>query len=328
MRGGTEPTVTDADVVLGYLNPVALLGGRFEIDASLAHRAIEENIAKPLGLEVEEAALGIFEIVNRNMAGAISAVSLERGYDPRDFTMVAAGGQGPVHAGHLARELGIPMIIIPRYASTFCAFGALATDIRHDYKRSFAARLINLNAPELERVFQDMERLGYEELALEGVERDAIEVSRHLDMRYVGQVYEIPVEVSGLLLATDGVRSELEERLHRQHEKEYTYRLESAVPEIINSGVTVIGRLAPIQLPDLDRDGTDAAAAHAGIRRMLFTGAGMRRDVPIYDGTKLLPGNVVAGPAVVEEQHTTIVVPPDFTLELTPTSAYVMRDSV
>ena len=250
MRGGTQPTVTDADVVLGYLNPAALLGGRFPIDRTLAERAISEEIAKPLKMTVPEAALGIFDIVNRNMANAISEISLERGYDPRDFILVAAGGQGAVHAGELARELNVPRVIVPRFASTFCAFGALTTDVRHDYRRSFAYRLRDLDLEMLGGVLREMESVGYTDLELEGIGRDDVTVLRSLDMRYAGQVYEVVVDVSDV--DWSNVRlGEIEERLHRQHEKEYTYRHQDGVGEVINATVAVVGKLPPVHLPAL-----------------------------------------------------------------------------
>ena len=323
-RGGTAPTVTDADVVLGYLNPEALLGGKFQIDAFLAHKVIEENIARPLNMTVPQAALGIFEVVNHNMANAISEISLQRGYDPRDFVLVAAGGQGPVHAGELARALNIPRVIIPKLASTFCAFGALVTDLRHDYKRSFAFRLADLDLEPLERMFLEIEEEGYGELALEGIKSREALVTRSLEMRYVGQIYEVSVDVSDLKLTPDAV-PEIQERLHQQHEKEYTYRHETGVGEIINATVSLLGRLPEIQLPVHDTSVTDASGAHVGERRVLFPGLGKPLSIPIYDGAQLRPGNLVAGPAVVEENNTTIVVYPDFELELTPRNAYLMR---
>jgi N-methylhydantoinase A len=322
-RGGTQPTVTDADVVLGYLNPVALLGGKFPIDSELARRAIAAGVAEPLGIPVPQAALGMFEIVNRNMANAIAEISLERGFDPREFVLIAAGGQGAVHAGELARELGIPTVVIPKLASTFCAFGALVTDLRHDYKQSFAMRFSELDPAQLEQVFREMEEAGYADLALEGVGRDDALVTRGLEMRYVGQIFEVSVDVSDLSLGPD-VTAEIMERLHRQHEKEYTYRHETGLGEIINATVTCLGRLPAVQ--------TAAAAACVGEtptplgeRPMLFRQFDDYRPTPVYDGARLTPGSRIPGPAVVEEANTTIVVFPGFDLELTPLQAYVMR---
>ena len=325
MRGGTKPTVTDADVVLGYLNPVSLLHGKFPIDSSLAERAIVEHVAQPLKMDVPQAALGIFEIVNRNMANAMSEISLERGYDPRDFVMVAAGGQGPVHAGELAHELTISTVIVPKLASTFCAFGALASDLRHDYKRSFAFRLNEVDPKVLENLFQEMEDTGYSDLALEGVDREDVLIARRLEMRYVGQIYEVPVDLTGLALTEDAL-PEIQERLHQQHKKEYTYRHETGVGEIINATVTALGRLPEIHLPKLETADRDASAARVGDRPMLFREFNEYRPTPVYDGTQLRPGNVLTGPAVVEEHNTTVLVFPSFELELTPLNAYVMRE--
>jgi N-methylhydantoinase A len=323
MRGGAQPTVTDADVVLGYLNPVALLGGRFPIDQKLAERAISDEIAEQLNMTVPEAAMGIFDIVNRNMANAISEISLERGYDPRDFILVAAGGQGPVHAGELARELNIPRVIVPRFASTFCAFGALTTDVRHDYRRSFAYRLRDLDLEMLAGVLREMESAGYADLELEGIGRDDVAVLRSLDMRYAGQVYEVAVDVSDVDWSRERI-GEIEERLHRQHEKEYTYRHEDGVGEVINATVAVVGKLPPVHLPAQQAGGSDSSHAVAGERPVLFRQAGSHVPTPVYSGAAMLPGNRIGGPAIIEEINTTIVVFPGFEIELTPFSAFLM----
>ena len=324
MRGGSEPTVTDADVVLGYLNQHALLGGKFKIDSSLAHSAVDTKVARPLGMTVPQAALGIFEIVNRNMANAISEVSLERGYDPRDFTLVAAGGQGPLHAGELARELSIPTVIIPRFASTFCAFGALASDLRHDYKRSFTGRLDDLDIAALEATFQEMEQTGYAELDLEGCDRAQVAIKRRLEMRYAGQVYEVAVDVSDLSLGGDAIPA-IKELLHRQHEREYTYRHEDGAGEVINAAVAAVGRLPQIKLPTATKNDSDASQALREQRQVLLREFGDYRPVPVYDGSRLSPGSRLSGPAVVDEPHTTILVLPGFELELTTFNAYVMK---
>ncbi|MFN8593821.1 MAG: hydantoinase/oxoprolinase family protein [Thermomicrobiales bacterium] len=322
-RGGTRPTVTDADVVLGYLNPVALLGGRFPIDRDRAHQAIATTLADPLGISVPQAALGVFEIVNRNMANAIAEISLARGFDPRDFVLVAAGGQGAVHAGELARELSIPTVVVPKLASTFCAFGALVTDLRHDYKQSFGVRLSELDPSRLEGIFQEMEATGLADLAAEGVSRDEATIVRGLEMRYVGQIFEVPVDVTGLTLDSDVV-PEIMERLHRQHEKEYTYRHESGVGEIINATVTCVGHLPPVRAAQSGYQVADGDAL-LGERPMYFRQCDDYRSTPVYSGARLVAGDVIAGPAVVEEDNATVVVFPGFDLELTPHSLYLMR---
>jgi N-methylhydantoinase A len=315
MRGGTEPTVTDADVVLGYLNPRALLGGAFEIDSQLAHRAIEDRIARPLSLAVEEAALGIFEIVNRNMADALSAVSLERGHDPRDFTMVVGGGQGPVHAAYLARELEIPIVVIPRHASTFCALGALVSDLRHDHRRSMPLRLDQADPSRIDAALSDLEALGLLDLDREDISPQAVDVHRSLEMRYLGQVFEIAVDASDLRFDLPDCSAEMIERFHRAHEAEYGYRLDGSEVEIVTACVTVTGRVQEVHLTTREPDpATDLSCV--GTRGMLYPGTAARVDTPVFDGRALRCGQVVGGPAVVEEPHTTILVPPEFKLEL------------
>ncbi len=324
MRGGNEPTVTDADVVLGYLNPKALLGGKFKIAARLARAAIEGKIATALGIALEEASLGICDIVNRNMANSISEISLARGYDPRDFVAVAAGGQGAVHAGAIVGDLGISTIIIPKVASIFCAFGALVTDLRHDYKRSYGMRLDRLTPDHLEQTFRAMEETGREDLLSEGVTNDSMIVVRRLDMRYVGQIYEVPVDVSNLRLDNSAIL-EITERFHQQHKREYTYRLDNGLGEIVNATVTVIGKLPGVHLPSQGYHGPNASHAIRAERPVLFPGRHDYTVTPVYDGTDLLPGNKILGPSIVEESNTTIVVLPGYELELTVNAAYEMR---
>lgn len=326
MRGGTAATVTDADVVLGYLNPKSLLGGTFPIDAQLAREAIREKIALPLGLTIEDAARGIVEVVNRNMADAISEISLERGYDPREFTLVAAGGQGGIHACALARELSLSYILIPRFAGTFCAFGALVSDLRHDFRTTFATMLGELRSEALEATFQALERAGLEELRVEGAAAEAVLLKRQLDMRYSGQVYEVTVDVTGLAL-DESSQMTLLELLHKQHEREFTYRLDEGLGEIINAGVTAVGSLPSIQLPPIRSASTGRLPDPAGGRRRAILPNGTPCEMPVFEGLQLDVGSVIVGPAIVEEPHTTILVLPRFEMTLTSVGAYLMRST-
>jgi N-methylhydantoinase A len=326
MRGGSLPTVTDADVVLGYLNPRVLLGGRFPIDAGLGRAAIAEKIAVPLGVTVEEASRGIFEVVNRSMANAISEISLERGYDPREFVVVAAGGQGAVHAAAIVKDLEIGSIIVPKNASTFCAFGALVTSIRHDYRRSHAVRLSALDPAHLEQDFAAMEAKGYAEMAMEGVPRYQVRIARSLAMRYAEQIFEVAVDVTNLQLGAGCVPA-LREKLDAQHEKEYTYRHTSGDGEIISAMVTMTGPPPIIRLLEQAGESVAASAHIKETRPVFFSETDAYCDTPVFDGPALRPGHVLSGPAIVEENHTTIVVPPEWRLELTPYRCYLMRCS-
>ena len=228
-----------------------------------------------------------------------------------------------MHAGELAKELSIPRVIVPRFASTFCAFGALTTDVRHDYRRSFAYRVGDFDLQLLAGILREMEEAGIADLAVEGIDRDRVSVVRQLDMRYAGQVYEIQVDVSDVDWSRVR-RDEIEELLHRQHEKEYSYRHQDGIGEVINATVTVIGDLPAIHLPTSEPGSSDASHALSGERPMLFRELGTYRPCPVYAGAEMRPGNRVCGPAVVEEVNTTIVVFPGFEMELTPSGAFLM----
>ena len=190
-RGGVEPTVTDANVVLGRLNPAYFLGGEIGLDVDGARRAIEERCATPLGLSVTEAANGIVEIANAAMVNALHLISVQRGYDPRDFVLVGFGGAGPVHANALARDAEMPTLLIPRSPGIFSAAGLLATDLKRDAAVTIMRRLDALDAAEVETTFAQLEEAGRSELEREGVAGEAIEFVRQIDLRYVGQSYEL-----------------------------------------------------------------------------------------------------------------------------------------
>src|SRR3954449_9223582 len=192
-RGGTEPTVTDANVVLGRLNPMYFLGGEIGLDVDGAARAIEERCAKPLGLTVTEAANGIVEIANAAMVNALHLISVQRGYDPRDFVLVGFGGAGPVHANALARDAEMPTLLIPPSPGIFSATGLLATDLKRDAALTIMRRLDDVDPAFVESAFAELERAGAEELSLEGLAGENVEFLRQIDMRYVGQSYELTI---------------------------------------------------------------------------------------------------------------------------------------
>ena len=323
-RGGVEPTVTDASVLLGFLNPRELLGGRLELDQPAAERAVRSAVAEPLGLAVEEAAHGIFEVVNHNMATGISEVLVERGYDPRDFALVVGGGAGALHAGRLAAELGIPTVMIPKVASAFCAFGEVVADLRHDYHASYTTRLADVDLVRLNDLFTGMEQEGRDELAEEGVAPDDIVVTRTVEMRYLGQVHECPVSIPASAVDEPMV-SEIADLFHQRHELLYTYaERETGVPELINLSVTVLGKVPPIRTPELPAAGKDPAAAQIGERPAYFVEHGRYLDTPVFDGSLVQPGNEFAGPAIVEEPTTTIVVFPDSRMTFDGRGFYAM----
>lgn len=322
-RGGRRPTVTDALVVLGYLNQDSLLGGRLQIDADAARRAIRAEVAQPLKLDVEQAAHGIFTVVNSNMVSGIRRVSIEKGYDPRDFTLVVGGGAGPAHAGCLAGELGIPTILVPKVSSTFCAFGEILSDMKHSYLSSSAARLDSGDYDRLNGLFADMERRGSEDLRSAGVASDEIQITRSLDMRYVDQIHECQVDIPCVDISTDNIDT-IAEAFHNRHEELFTYCERDNAVEIMNVESTLVGKVPRPRLPTLAAGDADASAARVGERPAFFADARAFVSTPVYDGARLLVGNLIAGPAIIEEETTTIVVFPGWQIRLKDPGVYVM----
>ena len=325
MHGGTEATVTDALVVLGYLNQTALLGGRMPIDAAAAQAAVKQRVASPLGLSVERAALGIFEIVNANMIGGIRSVSVERGHDPRDFSLVAGGGATSAHAGRLAADLGIRDVIIPRVASGLCAFGEAVADVKHTYLASYTVSLPDLDPRRLDDLFLRLERQGRSELREEGFADDDIYVERAVEMKYVDQVHECRVEIP--VFEIDRTRlGDIEDAFHRRHEALYTYCERDNTPELINLEVNVFGRSPRITIPDA-LPGAPEGPRATGERQCHFKEHPEHRLTPVFDASVISVGDAIPGPAIVEEESTTIVVFPGSTLHLPRADAYVMTVS-
>ena len=311
-QGGGRPTVTDADLVLGYLNPVALLGGALPVDLARARAALEVEIAKPLGLDVLPAAAGIVEVVNAGMAAALRIVSVERGHDPREFTLVAFGGAGPVHAARLAEELEIPRVLIPPIPGGFSALGLVATDVRRDYVRTFYASLAGAAPAEIGAAFAAMEEEARAMLRRASVPEARWALSRAADCRYPRQAYELTVPVTDGPLDAAALQR-LARDFHDRHRTTYGHASPDEPVQCVNLRLSAVGRLAPL---DLARAATGAASTAAPAAREVYfkeTGAG-RCEVLAREG--LAPGRVRPGPLIVESSDTTVVVPPGWRLRV------------
>lgn len=322
-RGGERPTTTDANLVLGYLNPAGLVGGRLPLDVARARAAIEEHVARPLGLSVERAAYGMFTIVNNNMVNGIRRVSVERGYDPRDFVLNCAGGATGAHICALAREMGIRRILVSKLASGLCAFGQIISDVKYNYMAPAPVRLDGpAAAGRLDALFRELETRGAAELAADGFGPDRIAVRRSLDMRYVGQVHECTVEVDPFPIDEAALEA-LKEAFHARHEELYTYSERQSMVEVVNVESALWGRL---ERPRRMRiaPGQGAHAALSGVRPMIFSPDGTAQDTPVYAGDRLGAGDRIIGPAVIEEVTTTIVIEPGWTAELHESGVYVL----
>lgn len=303
-RGGTEPTITDANLVLGRLSATNFLGGEIELDVHGARAAIEERCARPLGLDVVEAARGIVEIANAAMGNALHLVSVQRGYDPRGFVLVAFGGAGPAHANALARDAGIDTVLVPRSPGIFSATGLLVTDLEHEYTATVLARLAEVTADGLDGLFGPLEDAGRRDLEREGTASDDISFVRQLDLRYVGQSFELTVG------STDPGEAAL--RFHAEHDRAYGFSAPGEPVELVSVRLRAIGRIAKPAPPTL---APGPLPAPSGRRPVHFAESGGYVETPVLDRYALAAGSRFEGPAIVEEYDSTIVVHPGFTAE-------------
>jgi N-methylhydantoinase A len=308
-RGGELPTCTDADLVLGYLDPDFFAGGRIKLDLAAARRAIEKRIAEPLGLPVEAAALGMYRIINSNMAQGVHEITIKRGFDPREFPMIVAGGAGPNHACMIGNELELPLLVVPRESSIFCAAGMLMSDLRHDFVRSFVGLLDGTDWARIDRLVESMMAEGNAHLDRERIALDQRRFAFQFDCRYVKQYHEVsfPVSLDALRRRELG---RIKNAFHAEHNRLYGYSLEGqGTPvELINLRVQAIGITAKPSYRKEGYGGSDASAACKGMRRIVVPESGCTESVPVYDGHKTRFGNRIAGPAVIEQVNTSILV--------------------
>ena len=308
-HGGTRPTVTDANLVLGRLNPNYFLGGEIALDPTASQRAIEQHCAQPLGMDLVEAAHGIVEIANTAMVNALRLVSVQRGYDPRDFALVAFGGAGPAHANRLAALTEIPVAIIPQSPGTASALGLLVTDLKHDYATTLIQRLDQVVPQALEQTFRELEAQGRETLGREGMEEAAMEFRRQADLRYVGQSHELTLPLTTEALGPAQL-AQLLEQFHRTHDRAYGFSAPEEDVELVSVRLSAIGQIAKPALAPLAKATGEVTAK--GHRPVYFAESKGFVDCPVYDRYALGAGAVVQGPAIVEEIDSTTVVHPQY----------------
>jgi N-methylhydantoinase A len=304
-RGGREPTLTDALVLLGHLNPTALLEGAMPIAAAKAREAVSTRIAAPLGMSPAEAAWGILRVLATNVMVAMRTITVERGYDPREFTLVPFGGVGPTIAGMIAAELGIRRALIPRDPGAFSAHGMLVTDVHQQRSLTRITPIDGTTPAELDAIFAAMETAALEDLMREQFPRERLITRRHAGMRYRGQSYEVPVPVPRL----DGPQdmADLVKGFHEAHQRRYGHMAQAEAVEIVNFQVTAVALIAKPAWKTFER--TDAPAKPHEARQAYFS-AGDARAVPVFRRTTLRPGMRIEGPAIVEEQTSTTVLYP------------------
>ncbi len=328
--GGERPACSDANLLLGYLSADFFAGGRMHLDAAAARRAIAGEIAGPLGLDPVGAAAGMYRVMNVNMASAIREVSIERGYDPRDFPLVCAGGAGAIHAAMIARELGIGTVLVPREASILCAAGMLRTDLRHDLVRSWATPFTarDMDGEVLLSLLRDLEAEAHALLHAEGVADEDREFFYALDLRYVGQYHEVRVdEIPETALKSLDLET-VTAMFHRSHDRMFGYDLaeEETAVELVNVRMTALGRTPKPDLEVGPDAGSDPSAALKGRRPVFEPAAAEFVDAPVFDGGLLAPGNALSGPAIVETAVTTILVPAGFDVGIDPVGTAVLTD--
>ena len=288
-KGGTEATVTDANVVLGHLPP-RLLGGEMVLDEEAAKEAVE-RIGKKIGLDVYRAAQGILDIVNENMHGALRLVSVQRGYDPRNFALVAFGGAGPLHANAVAKLIGSYPVIVPPAPGILCATGDVGCDYREEFARTVLRTLDKMTGPEVVKILQDLGEEATGWLEREGIPRSQQQVFYNADMRYFRQGYELPIAATLNDFQTQGT-AVLANKFHALHEQLYRFRLDTEC-EIVNLRAVALGRGATLKLAEADIDSPSPQHALTDEHQVYFDGKFLA--TPIYDRTKLRPGNRMAG---------------------------------
>ena len=323
-KGGEKPTVSDANLVLGYLNPDGLIGGKLPLNYENAFCSIEKNIAKPLGMEVEKAAYGIFTIVNSNMVNGIRRVTVERGYDPRDFVLVAGGGATGAHITALAKEMGIDTVIVSKLSSGLCAYGQIISDVKYNYMATIPTRLDSIKAAEkINKTFKEIESKGIEHLNKDGFEEKKINTYRSLEMRYVGQIHECTVNIDFFEITEETLQN-IKEAFHNRHEELYTYSEKDSPVELVNIESTIYGRIDRPNYSELENKGQINDALKIS-RNLIFSEKGNSLKTLVYDGNKLSPGNLIDGPAVVEEDTTTLVIENGWFLELHKSGTYIIK---
>ncbi len=294
-RGGTEPTVTDCNLMLGYLGRQSLLGGEMQIDYEAAERAITEKLAKPLGLGATEAAAAVIDVVNHAMAEALKIVSVQRGHDPRGLTLAAFGGAGPLHAAALADELGIAEVICPPIPGAFSALGLVGTDLRRDYVRTVYVTTAVADPAALEAAFRALEAEGAAMLDRARIAPARRRFERAIDARYERQSYELVVPAAGTI--TTAAIAEIAEAFHARHRQTYGHDNLGEPVQLVNLRVSAIGVIPPLTVRQQPaREGTDAAKP---ARRVWFRTAGAV-EASVWDRARMPAGFDAAGPAVIE----------------------------
>jgi N-methylhydantoinase A len=309
-RGGQEITVTDANIVTGVLDPDQFLGGRMKLNKAKAERLLEDKIAKPLKLNLLEAADGVIKIINVKMEEAIKAVSSARGYDIRDFTLVAFGGGGPMHAGRMALDLGIPSVLVPLTPGVHSALGLLMSDVKHDYVRSKLVGLEDLDLTQINQLFAQLIERAKADLHGEGFHDEEIKIDPYLDLRYAGQGYELTVPCTIPPLKPEDLKL-MRRRFDTMHEQNSGHKAETEPVELVSLRLISLGLVPQAKLSPGKVTGRKVEGAKTGERKVFFGKEPGTLTTQIYTRDLLEPGHELRGPAIVEQLDTTTVIQPE-----------------
>ncbi len=325
-KGGVKPATTDANVILGYLNPGFFAGGKMSLDVEASRKAVEEHVAKPLGLTIEEAAAGMYRVACNNMAQGVREVTIKRGFDPREFPMIVAGGAGPIHSCTICEELEAPFQIIPRASSILCAVGMLMSDLKHDFVRTYVSPLVGADWATLGKIIDDMKAEGAKLLTEERIAEDQREYFIKFDCRYLKQFHEVSFVVPADAFDKRDEES-IAEAFHAEHNRLYGYSLKgdaTAPVEIINVRVQAVGQADKPSFAAEEYNGNDASHARKGERSVYVPEDNAFKTVSIFDGHDLKYGNHIEGPAMIESETTAIFVSGSFNCVVDKLGSYAL----
>jgi N-methylhydantoinase A/oxoprolinase/acetone carboxylase beta subunit len=311
-RGGTQPTVTDAMLVLGKLRADAFLSGSMPVDVQLAQRALQEHVAEPLGIDLEEAAAITVGVITHSMIQAIELNSVQKGYDPRDFTLVGLGGAGGLFVCDIAAEMGIPRVLVPPHPGITSALGLLTTDTVYESSTTEMTPLDGLDWSRIQRDYERLDARGAEQLRRDGVSDDAVALRRYADCRYANQGYELMVAAPEPVGEPERWCAAVADAFHAEHERTYSRRFDGQV-HLVNIRTIAVGRRPPLRWPRLG-DGAGPAGAQVHEQEVVFVVDGVRErhHTRFFERSRLGAGDVIEGAAVIEQFDATTVVSPGY----------------
>jgi N-methylhydantoinase A len=329
-RGGKIPACTDADLILGYLNPDFFAGGKLKLDKTTAEKAIETLLAKPLKINTLQAAAGMFRIINSNMAQGVREISIERGYDPREFLFIVAGGAGSLHASEICKELEISLFLVPNVSSVFCAAGMLLGDLKLDYIKSYYTSFNNIDKKHFLKLLNSMKKEGTDALVKrQGVPENNIVLQPVLEMRYVGQYHEVPLEVSWNDL-TQWKLEHVFEAFHHEHNRQFGYSLkeENAPMELINIRLRVTGKTERPEFKSVGVKSIPLAKALKEMREIYIPERLKMVKVPVYDGDLPIYNTTIEGPCIIEKITTSVLLTDSWNCEVDSLGSFIVYDKI